>query len=47
MALPMFERHAGKYMFDMFVRLFNILNDKWRGKIIGVTTDGAASTTGR
>jgi hypothetical protein len=47
MALPMFERHTGKYMFDMFVQLFNVLDDKRRDKIIGIMTDGSASMTGR
>ena len=34
-------------MFEIFVKLFDVLDDKWRDKIIGVTSDGTASMTGR
>ena len=34
-------------MYSLFKKLFDILDKKWRKKLIGVTTDGAANTTGR
>ena len=46
-ALPMFERHTGEYMYELFENLFNILDPLWKTKLVGVTTDGAANMTGR
>jgi hypothetical protein len=46
LALPMFERHSGEYIFDLFNRLLSVLDPNWRQKIVGVTTDGAANMTG-
>lgn len=46
-ALPMFERHTGDYMFELFERLFNVLDPSWKNKVLGVTTDGAKNMTGR
>ena len=34
-------------MYDIFVKLFNVLDGRWQSKIIGATSDGAASMTGR
>lgn len=47
MAIPMRERHTGEYQFDLIVSLLEILVPDWKHKLIGVTTDGAASMTGR
>ena len=46
-ALPMFDRHTGEYMYKLFDKLFSILDPSWKTKLIGVTTDGAANMTGR
>ena len=46
-ALPMFDRHARDYMFELFQRLFNVLDPSWKNKVLGVTTDGARNMTGR
>ena len=46
-ALPMFDRHTGDYMYELFENLFNVLDPSWKTKLIGVTTDGAANMTGR
>jgi hypothetical protein len=46
LALPMFERHSGEYIFDLFDRLLSVLDPAWRKQIVGVTTDGAANMTG-
>ncbi len=47
MALPIFERHTGRYMFEIFAKPFDVLDGNWRDKIFGATSDGAASMTGR
>ena len=46
-ALPMFNRHTGDYMFELFQRLFNVLDPSWKNKVLGVTTDGAGNMTGQ
>ncbi len=43
----MFERHTGRYMFEIFAKLFDVLDGNWSDKIIGATSDGASSMTGR
>ena len=45
-ALPMFERHTGAYMYELFKTFFDVLDESWTTKVIGVTTDGAANMTG-
>mmetsp|Transcript_11331 Transcript_11331/g.22934 ORF Transcript_11331/g.22934 Transcript_11331/m.22934 type:complete len:395 (+) Transcript_11331:531-1715(+) len=45
-ALPMFARHTGEYMYNLFRELFDILDPLWKQKLVGVTTDGARSMTG-
>lgn len=45
-ALPMFDRHTGDYMYELFSNLFDILDTLWKSKLIGITTDGAANMTG-
>ena len=34
-------------MYKIFAKLFNVLDGSWKDKIIGATSDGAASMTGR
>jgi hypothetical protein len=34
LALPMFERHSGEYIFDLFSRLLSVLDPAWRRKIV-------------
>jgi hypothetical protein len=46
LALLMFERHTGDYMYNLFSDLYEILDPRWKQKLIGVTMDGAANMTG-
>ena len=46
LAIPMFDRHTGEYMFNITAKLFQALDPNWKDKIIGVTSDGAANMTG-
>ena len=34
-------------MHELFEKLFDILDPLWKTKLVGITTDGAASMTGR
>ena len=45
-ALPMFERHTGAYVYELFKTFFDVLNESWTTTVIGVTTDGASNMTG-
>ena len=45
-ALPMFDRHTGDYMYKLFSNLFDILDTLWKSKLVGITTDGAPNMTG-
>ncbi|BBN00789.1 hypothetical protein Mp_2g02130 [Marchantia polymorpha subsp. ruderalis] len=47
LALPMNERHPGKSMFDMVVKVLDVIHPGWRDYLIGVATDGARNMTGR
>ncbi len=46
-ALPMVDRHTGEHMHELFEKLFNILDPRWKTKLVGITTDGAVNMTGR
>ena len=46
LAIPMFDRHNGEYMFNILCKLLVALDTKWELKIVGVTTNGAANMTG-
>ena len=46
-ALPMFDRHTGECVCELFDKLFSTLDPSWKTKLIGVTADGAANMTGR
>mmetsp|Transcript_16076 Transcript_16076/g.22893 ORF Transcript_16076/g.22893 Transcript_16076/m.22893 type:complete len:170 (+) Transcript_16076:701-1210(+) len=46
LAIPMFEQHTGEYMFAILSKLLEAMDTEWKSKLIGVTTDGAASMVG-
>ncbi|RHY05403.1 hypothetical protein DYB36_006565 [Aphanomyces astaci] len=46
-ALPMFDCHTAENMFNMIVKLLDALFPKWRAKLIGVSSDGENTMTGR
>lgn len=46
LAIPMFDRHTGENMFNLVDKFLNIICPNWRGKLIGVGSDGANSMTG-
>jgi hypothetical protein len=46
MALPMFERHTGEYMFELVEKLLGSLDRQWRHKVVGATADGAPNMMG-
>ena len=46
LAIPMFERHTGAYMFKLVSEVFDIICPKWRMKLISMSSDGATSMTG-
>ena len=45
-ALPMQQRHTGENMFQLIVTFFDALLSNWKGKLIGISTDGAFNMTG-
>ncbi|KAH6567445.1 hypothetical protein BASA50_003292 [Batrachochytrium salamandrivorans] len=47
MAIPLFERHTGENMFATLVKFMNALIPSWRNRLVGVSTDGDRSMTGR
>jgi hypothetical protein len=47
LALPMNERHTGQSMFDMIVKVLDVICPSWRDSLIGVATDGARNMTRR
>jgi hypothetical protein len=46
-ALPMFERHSAMNIFNLIAKFMDALYSKWRSKLIGVSTDGENTMTGR
>jgi hypothetical protein len=46
-AIPMFERHSAMNMFNMLVKFLDALNQPWRAKLIGTSSDGENTMTGR
>src|SRR5437762_4351207 len=42
----MFERHTGENMFNLISDFLGVICSQWRGKLLGVGTDGASSMTG-
>ncbi len=47
LALSMNERHMGQSMFDMIVKVLDVICPGWRDSLIGVATNGARNMTGR
>ena len=46
LAIPMYESHSGESMFSLLNNCMTALDENWTSKVIGITTDGAASMTG-
>jgi hypothetical protein len=46
-ALPMFDRHTGRVMFDMVAKFLGFICPDWRIRLLGATSDGARNMTGR
>jgi hypothetical protein len=46
-AIPMFDRHTALNIFNMFVKFLDALYRKWRSKLIGMSSDGENTMTGR
>jgi len=46
LAVPMFAKHFGEEMFKLLSNSLSALDSDWKMKIVGITTDGAASMTG-
>jgi hypothetical protein len=47
LALPLFGRHTGELMFEALVRFMDALYLPWRETLVGISTDGDRSMTGR
>ena len=47
LAIPMHYRHTGEIMFDTMAKCLDLLHESWKDTIIGVSTDGTPSITGR
>jgi hypothetical protein len=43
--VPMFAEHSGEEMFKLLSDSLSALDHDWKMKIVGITTDGAASMT--
>ncbi|CAK9275998.1 unnamed protein product [Sphagnum jensenii] len=46
-AIPMFDRHSVVNIFNLIVKFMDALYNKWRAKLIGVSTDGENTMMGR
>jgi hypothetical protein len=46
-AIPMFDRHTVLNIFNMFVKFLDALYSKWRSKLIGMSSEGENTMTGR
>ena len=46
-ALPMFDRYTAENMFNMIAKLMDALFPYWRAKLIGVSSEGENTMTGR
>jgi hypothetical protein len=45
--IPMFDRHTTNNIFNMLVKFFDTLYGKWCAKLIGMSSDGGNTMTGR
>jgi hypothetical protein len=46
-AIPILERHAAMNLFNMLVKFLDALQQPWREKLIGTSSDGKNTMTGR
>jgi hypothetical protein len=46
-AIPMYETHTGENMFNLVVRILDVVCPRWRMQLIGVGSDGANAMTGQ
>ncbi|RQM20482.1 hypothetical protein B5M09_013883, partial [Aphanomyces astaci] len=46
-AIPMFDRHTAEIIFNMLVKFLDALYPPWRTKLIGMSSDGESTMTGR
>jgi hypothetical protein len=46
-ALPMFDRHTGKVMFDMVSKFLTVLYPDWTIRLIGLASDGTRNMISR
>ncbi|KAE8896928.1 hypothetical protein PF003_g18960 [Phytophthora fragariae] len=47
LAIPMFDRHTAVVQVRLIVRVLDILSANWRDKLIGISSDGENTMTGR
>ena len=47
LAIPLFDRHTGLIMFEALAKFFDALFPEWRNFLVGVSSDGDRSMTGR
>ncbi len=45
--IPMFDRHMAGNIFNMLVKFLNTMYGKWHAKLIGMSSDGENTMTGR
>jgi hypothetical protein len=45
--IPIFDRHTTGNIFNMLVKFLDTLYGKWRAKLIGMSSDGENTMTGR
>ncbi len=45
--IPMFDRHTAENIFNMLLKFLDVLYEKWRAKLIGMSSDGENMMTGR
>ncbi|RHY20746.1 hypothetical protein DYB36_011168 [Aphanomyces astaci] len=46
-AIPMFDRHTAEIIFNMLIKFLDALYPPWRTKLIGMSSDGESTMTGR
>ncbi|RHY39496.1 hypothetical protein DYB30_013534 [Aphanomyces astaci] len=46
-AIPMFDRHTAEIIFNMLIKFLDALSPPWRTKLIGMSSDGESTMTGR
>jgi len=46
LAIPMYDRHTGEYMFKLVSQVFDVLCSSWHMKLISMGSDGASSMVG-